>query len=593
MMKTDRTGKPGRKYLHCLFLLSAVVFLCVACSNPRIAAAIALTKTEGEVELIDRRGKDVAPRENLRLFDGYIMGTHASSYAWMDLDQTRLVKMDQESQIEIQKERKKLEILIQSGSLFFNIARPLEEDESLDIRTSSMMVGIRGTCGWVEVLSDEGKMRVYLLEGKVECSAGERQEMVQAGEMAVMTEDGEVSVSAFTARDIPAFVMEELQEDEDLREEIEKVIDLSEWDGSNPPEEEEQNPSEQDEENAAEQSGQNSQEVMDAIEQYKNVIRNIHSYQFQYSEPSKIRQCALVRMEREDRVPTLLLLSEHTEGVEQVYVFQYDPDSRIVHQGNDALSQGVAFAGGFRGGIGMMADGNGIQLTQWSSGSGQGSVERVTMEGSELSYVTEWEGRIDQLEGLEEFEDKPIEWHDIGSLEWMDSWNFDTDPYSGGTDARETDAPQTWEEPSYSPGNRPYTTEEETTAPQTSAEESSSSPALSVNGNEIAFSGTFNLYTHDQVVALQGSPDPNGSGGSETYRIIVLDTPQTMTLATTDPGSGPYAGTVRMISVESGALDAYAGQHLTFIINPDTTYWPSDTSLPVGQPSTSNVRVAN
>ena len=98
---------------------------------------------------------------------------------------------------------------------------------------------------------------------------------------------------------------------------------------------------------------------------------------------------------------------------------------------------------------------------------------------------------MDELEGLEEYDTKMIEWHDIDSLDWMDSWKFDTDPYDGGTDSRETDVPQTWEEPTYSPGNWPYTTEEETTALQT-AEESSSSPALPVNGNESAFSGTFN-----------------------------------------------------------------------------------------------------
>ena len=52
---------------------------------------------------------------------------------------------------------------------------------------------------------------------------------------------------------------------------------------------------------------------------------------------------------------------------------------------------------------------------------------------------------MDELEGLEEYDTKMIEWHDIDSLEWMDSWKFDTDPYDGGTDSRETDVPQTWE----------------------------------------------------------------------------------------------------------------------------------------------------
>lgn len=216
---------------RCLFLVLSAVFLCMSCTSLRRAATIALAKTEGEVEIIDRRGKDVSPKENLRLFDGYSMGSHVASYAWMDLDQERLVKLDQESQIEIEKKRRELEIIVQSGSVFFNIARPLEEDESLNIRTSSMIVGIRGTCGWVEVLSDEGRMRVYLLEGRVECSADEEKKEVLAGEMAELTEDGQITVSKFTAEDIPDFVMEELQGEEG-REKIEALAGNGEGPGN-------------------------------------------------------------------------------------------------------------------------------------------------------------------------------------------------------------------------------------------------------------------------------------------------------------------------------------------------------------------------
>ncbi len=198
-----------------LLLLFIAAFICTACANPRLTARIALAKTEGKIEIVNRRGKDVSPRENLHLFDGYRMGTDVLSYAWMNLDEERLVKLDQESRIEIEKKRKKLEIVVESGSLFFNIAKPLEEDESLDIRTSSMIVGIRGTCGWVEVFGDEGKLRVYLLEGRVACASGEEKKEVLAGEMAELTASGEITVSKFSVQDIPDFVMEELSGEEE------------------------------------------------------------------------------------------------------------------------------------------------------------------------------------------------------------------------------------------------------------------------------------------------------------------------------------------------------------------------------------------
>ncbi len=291
MMKRERIG------FLCFFLLLAVMLVCSSCANPRLAATIALTRTQGEVEIIDRRGKDVSLKENLRIFDGYIMGTHTSSYAWMDLDQARLVKLDQDSQIGIQKEKKKLEIVVQSGSLFFHVARPLEEDESLDIRTSSMMVGIRGTCGWVEVSTDGEIMRVYLLEGRVECRAGEGEEMaaVEAGEMASMSRDGEITVSTFTLQDIPGFVLEEIQENEELGSDVQDALHLSD--------EELQdllNRDSSDNLNAAgnlQQDASNPPEILEALEQYRAVLYegDISRY-FPDSEPSGVYWYALVKL---------------------------------------------------------------------------------------------------------------------------------------------------------------------------------------------------------------------------------------------------------------------------------------------------------
>ena len=223
--------KLGKIHRRCLLLLFAVVFLCTSCRNLRVAAMIALTKVEGELELIDRRGKDVLPKENLHLFDGSIMATHEQSYAWMNLDSKRLVKLDQESQMEIRKNRKKLEIVMQYGSLFFNIEKPLEKDESLDIRTSSMMVGIRGTCGWVTV-EDETLLHVYLLKGKVECSVFDKEgnvlasEILTAGQAARLALDGDIAsitvTKEFDIQDIPDFVMEEIEGNEELMKTIQK-----------------------------------------------------------------------------------------------------------------------------------------------------------------------------------------------------------------------------------------------------------------------------------------------------------------------------------------------------------------------------------
>ena len=187
------------------------------------AATMFLRKTEGTVAVSDAEGADVAPAENLGLYSGYSVGTGAESFAWIDLDKVKLAKLDESSAAAITKDGKSLFINITSGSLFFNVTEPLEEDETMEISTSSMLVGIRGTCGWAEV-PESGTMRVYILEGKVACTAGQNTAMVNAGEMAEMTAGGTIEVSAFTAWDVPAFVTAEIEADEALSE---AVLDAS------------------------------------------------------------------------------------------------------------------------------------------------------------------------------------------------------------------------------------------------------------------------------------------------------------------------------------------------------------------------------
>ena len=69
----------------------------------------------------------------------------------------------------------------------------------------------------------------------------------------------------------------------------------------------------------------------------------------------------------------------------------------------------------------------------------------------------------------------------------------------------------------------------------------------------------------------------------------MLDTPQIMELEGLD---GPRSDEVVVISVDYAEnLASYEGEHLTFSIDPKSTYWPSDTSMPVGQPATKDVRV--
>lgn len=173
------------------------------------AATMRLEKSEGSVSVADEDGKEQEPREKLPLFSGYGITTEATSYSWFNLDGTKLAKMDENSGASIEKENKHLKLLVDKGSLYFNITEPLEDDETLEIRTSSMTVGIRGTCGWVDAENDA----VYIISGKVACKTPNGGEQVEVTDFTcARLKDGTFELEPYTSKDIPAFVSDELDE---------------------------------------------------------------------------------------------------------------------------------------------------------------------------------------------------------------------------------------------------------------------------------------------------------------------------------------------------------------------------------------------
>lgn len=197
------------------------------------ASTIQLMKTEGDVSVTNRSGRALSVRKDMRLYSGYHAKTEEESYAWVNLDSSKLIKLDEVSEAEVRKSGKKLEVLLDSGNLYFDISQPLDQTESLNVRTSTMIVGIRGTCGWVKMF-DAWHAQVYLLEGRVECSVtdpatGEsRTTVLQGGETAEFVvypqgqtgERCEIIRESYSEEEIDGFVLVELVKDQPLCEKI-------------------------------------------------------------------------------------------------------------------------------------------------------------------------------------------------------------------------------------------------------------------------------------------------------------------------------------------------------------------------------------
>lgn len=197
------------------------------------ASTMQLTKTEGTVTVANASGRGLSVREKMRLYSGYVIKTGLASYAWVALDSTKLVKLDANSEVEIHKNGKSLELLVQSGSLFFNVTEPLKEDETLNICTSTMVAGVRGTIGYANVVRPsrhtvtKTDSSISLLEGRVVCkpvSKGSKTAItIKGGEslnipLSVSSKDllTDLAVKPLTPQDIPGFVLVDVAQDAGL-----------------------------------------------------------------------------------------------------------------------------------------------------------------------------------------------------------------------------------------------------------------------------------------------------------------------------------------------------------------------------------------
>ena len=224
----------------CSFLLTVVVAFALPLdalsSETATATDMRLEAAEGTVRVSNAGGKTLSVRNGMKLYSGYSLATEAESYAYVSLDSTKAVKLDAGSQAQISKEGTALEIRLTAGKLFFNVTRPLADDETMEIQTSTMVTGIRGTSGYVCVFDDQ-TAQLVLLDGKVITSpadgvvvsgAAEAGEVI-AGEAATFTrtEDGwNMEVRSLEGEDIPGFVAQEIKNSPELQRRIEEATDL-------------------------------------------------------------------------------------------------------------------------------------------------------------------------------------------------------------------------------------------------------------------------------------------------------------------------------------------------------------------------------
>ena len=210
-------------FMALTLILSLSFFAAAETVESADASTMRLARAEGCVFLKDESGTELSYRENMRLYSGNTVATEADSRAGISLDKTKIVTLDEQSFASLHQNGKKLRVKLENGAMYFSVSKPLASDEQFDIETSTMVLGIRGTSGYVEALSPTSSL-VILTSGHAVITAvsGEEQE-INPGQCVVirLTSSGaEFIVSTVSPSGFPALLTEELAADPVMAQEV-------------------------------------------------------------------------------------------------------------------------------------------------------------------------------------------------------------------------------------------------------------------------------------------------------------------------------------------------------------------------------------
>ena len=130
------------------------------------ATTMRLLRIQGTVTL-QSGGKKKDIIDNLKLNSGDLLATEAASLASIALDDTKMITLEETSEAEFNQDGKKLDLNLKKGSLYFEVSKKLQADETFEIRTSTMVAAIRGTSGYIFVQKD-GNDGILITDGEVE-----------------------------------------------------------------------------------------------------------------------------------------------------------------------------------------------------------------------------------------------------------------------------------------------------------------------------------------------------------------------------------------------------------------------------------------
>ena len=259
-----RQGRLFAIMITCMIslVLLAGLFPQIALADSYTSTTMRLLHYEGTVEIEDASGKPRAVMENARFSSGESMKTAAASSASVGLDEGRIVTLDEKSRVEFKKQDGAVSMNLTEGKIFLDVSEKLGANETMDITTATMAIGIRGTIVYVssEPVTDETAAgmesvdlkglapekghivsisKIGVLEGTAQItytdnSNRQQSVAVEAGKKATVpeySEDAEgipePAVTELTKEDIEGFVLDQVSSNASIINRVQEACDVA------------------------------------------------------------------------------------------------------------------------------------------------------------------------------------------------------------------------------------------------------------------------------------------------------------------------------------------------------------------------------
>lgn len=309
---------------------------------------------------------------------------------------------------------------------------------------------------------------------------------------------------------------------------------------------------------------------------YSQVLDKADKYDYQdEGQEAREYEYAIVKMDGE-KIPQLLL--SKNSDLRCVKVFSYNEKEEKLIECSESIVYGAAGVGGFRGDIMSRSDYKGLEYIETSSGTGDTSVENISIENGQLKRETKWEGRYDQMP--EDDSTQEIVWSKINDKSQLEKLTGkEITPAGESTSKDNKQAKESDKELKSTAGSN--------------KEKIQAMIREEKNAGRLVLDGKIRVLTYMQVLDVQGIDDPNPehSDSNEEYIIFILAKPQKITARS----SGGMYMTTRQVKVmclpDSDYVRKYDGKNVTISVDLDETMFPSDVSLPLGEPMSASFKI--